>query len=594
MTTPTLNIYLSPGANNSFEIEFKDIFPRPYVEEKKSVKVVIFGSPVLNKKISKEEVALNIIKHDGLKKDFIKSLNGEFLIIYSDTSNEKFQIANDRFTSIPLYYYFDKGTIKASIKYIEIAKQLKKDKLWQIDNKFFFEFLWFRRLHGQNTYDMKSKFLKSARILTLYSKELKIDSYWEPSFLKSNDLSLDYYANELVKSIGNSISEKTSDIKDPSEIGLFLSGGMDTRTLLGAFSSSNNIKPACFTIGYSKKGEYRVAKKVANIVGSECKFIKLNGDYYSQYLKDKADLAGGMYNQFTNIFMGQSEKISPYSRFLFHGHGFDYMFQGMYLPAKYVTLFGKNTHFKKISKLNNVDDLAKYYVHNIGYRFNQFSISDFVIPTYRDEMLNSLYGSVKEILREGEKFCNDNFDLWEYLMIHTISRHYSQMDIAGIGTNGEQRKIANDNNILDLYLRMPLEYRKDAKVMRAALKIINPSLSKMESSNTGYCIDASPLKLTSHFIFYKILRVITGNQKFRHPGFKERTWPNSGEQIKDLSILHNLANEAINSEILHKQMPYLDWKKIKLYSPEWIEKKSEGGGNFLMHLMSIHSLLKGI
>jgi asparagine synthetase B (glutamine-hydrolysing) len=594
LSTPILNLSISLKSDTFSDFEFKDIFPKPFIYEVNKILVIIFGNPILNKKINKQKISRNIVKSSGLKNIFIESLNGEFLIIYSDKANHRFQIANDRFTSIPLYYYVYKETLKASTKYIDIAKKLKEDNIWEIDNKLFFEFLWFRRIHGEKTYDKKSKFLKAARIISFDNNQFKIDSYWQPRFIKDKNLSLNHYSNELAKFITNSISEKTSDINDKKEIGIFLSGGMDTRVLLGAFSNSNNMKPTCFTLGYSKQGEYRVAKEVAKVSGSECKFIQLNSDYYSTHLKEKAELAGGMYNQFTNIFMGHNKKIGRDAKYLFHGHGLDYMFQGMYIPAKYVKLFGKNTHFKKISKLNDINDLAEYYVHNVSYRFNQFDVSDFVKPKYRDEMQNSLYDSVKEVLIEGEKSCNDNFDLWEYLMIHTISRHYSQMDIAGIGMNGEQRKIANDNNILDLYLSMPLVFRKDAKVMRTALKIINPKLSELESANTGYRIDASPLMLTSHFIFYKILRIITGNQKFRHPSFNERTWPNSGKQIKNLPILKNLAVEAVNSEILQVEMPYLDWKKIKIHTPKWIEQESEGGGNFLMHLMSIHSLLKEI
>ena len=316
--------------------------------------------------------------------------------------------------------------------------------------------------------------------------------------------------------------------------------------------------------------------------------------YTSKLLKDKSDLAGGMYNQFTNIFLGHKEKIDPYSKILFHGHGLDYMFQGMYIPAKYFSLFGKNTHLKNIMQLNDVKDIAIHYVHNVNYRFNQFDIGNFLLPNYQNEMIYGLYDAINEVLEEGRKVCNNNFDLWEYLLVHTISRHYSQMDISGMGTNGEQRKVANDNDLMNLYLKMPLEYRKDAKVMRSALRVINPKLADLESANTGYRIDASPFQLTSHFIFYKILRTITGHQKFRHPGFNERTWPNSGKQIKDLSILRNLANDALNSEMLHAELPYLDWEKIKSHSAQWIENESDGGGNFLMHLMSVHSLLKEI
>ena len=60
-----------------------------------------------------------------------------------------------------------------------------------------------------------------------------------------------------------------------------------------------------------------------------------------------------MYNQFSPIFSGNRDKISPIADVFFHGHGLDYMFQGMYLPSRPIRLFGKNTYYKKIIDINH-------------------------------------------------------------------------------------------------------------------------------------------------------------------------------------------------------------------------------------------------
>ena len=66
----------------------------------------------------------------------------------------------------------------------------------------------------------------------------------------------------------------------------------------------------------------------------------------------------------------------------------------------------------------------------------------------------------------GNSLSDNNFDIWEFMMIYGLSRHYSQTDVMGMATHGEQLKIANDNDLFDFYLSLPLEYRKHAKIMR--------------------------------------------------------------------------------------------------------------------------------
>ena len=113
MTTPVLNLSFFLDSSPHFNCESRNVYPQPHILEKQKTKVIIFGSPILGESINKERISLDIIKHCGLKKDFISSLNGEFLIIYVDINKMEIQIANDRFTSIPLYYYFNSNSFKA-------------------------------------------------------------------------------------------------------------------------------------------------------------------------------------------------------------------------------------------------------------------------------------------------------------------------------------------------------------------------------------------------------------------------------------------------------------------------------------------------
>jgi len=592
-----LNISFSRNKQNDYCIGYKleNVFPHPKILKSGSKGVMIFGSPVMGGNVNREIIAEHIIKYRGLSAGYVKDIDGEFLLIYYDISNSVFQIANDRFTSIPLYYYCFQGCIKFATKYIDLVYQLKTDGLWNVDKSVFFEFLWFRRLHDEHTYDTASKYLKTARILTYNGKDINLEQYWYPNFQKDNLSSLRMFSEELASGLVSSVEKKTTDI-EPNDVGLFLSGGMDTRTILAALQySKNNYSPTCFTLGYSKQGEYRVAKKLTlpydNI---KHKFIELSSDYIVRYLDEKNMLASGMYNQLGIIFVGHKDLVESHAKVLFHGHGLDYMFQGMYLPSKPLHIFGKTSHFKLITNINKVDNFAEYYTNNVGHRFSQLNIANFLLPARKKEMMHGLIDMIDKIASEGESVCNDNFDLWEYMLIHTISRHYSHMDVSGIGTNGDQRKVANDNGLMKLYLRMPIKYRLYARAMRGALKILSSEYADIESANTGYRINASPYALTMHFAWYKLMRELTGNQRYRHPQPKDRTWPDLGDEALNIRGFNEMANSVVTSELLHDHLPYLDWSNISKSAENWIATGNTPGVTFLSQLISINSFLKSI
>ena len=456
-----------------------------------------------------------------------------------------------------------------------------------------FEYLWFRRVYGESTYDSLIKFMKPARILIFSNKGKDEIVYYMPNFNKNSN-SLSQNSQILANNISKSITRKLSDANN-RKIGLFLSGGMDTRVVLSALNKTDYIDQLqYFTLGYSKSGEYRVAKQLTKTHRSNHHFVKLPHDYYDKYWRDKLYISGGLFNQYSIIFAGHSDLISSHANLFFHGHGLDYMFQGMYLPTSTMRLFGKNTYFKTIDNLNNLSNFASYFSNNSPYRAWRVNVADYVKPKYKDEILEGLHSRIESIVDEGRSVCNDNYDLWEYMLIHTPSRHYSQTDVTGISTNGEQRKIANDNDLFNFYTSLPIKHRMYARVMRGALKKLSPEFSRIISANTGYKINASPASLTTHFMGYKLLRTITGNQKFSHPKANSRTWPDIDNEVRIRSRLRKDIIKLHNSEHLRDLLPFFDFNKLERDTHQWINKGRPGGGLFLTSLLTIDNMMKEI
>ena len=91
--------------------------------------------------------------------------------------------------------------------------------------------------------------------------------------------------------------------------------------------------PSCFTLGFSEEGEYRIASQLTNLVNAEHHFIKMDPKNYEHFWDEKFQLSGGIYHFLQNIFLGINDTELSKKNFFLHGHGFDYLFQGMYLPT---------------------------------------------------------------------------------------------------------------------------------------------------------------------------------------------------------------------------------------------------------------------
>ena len=85
-----------------------------------------------------------------------------------------------------------------------------------------------------------------------------------------------------------------------------------------------------------------------------------------------------MYTIDNALFFGIEKEVAPKVDVLLHGHGIDYMFQGMYVPSNTIELFGRPTFFK--SKKHLTGNLADYFLENIGYRLKYLDLWEYLLP----------------------------------------------------------------------------------------------------------------------------------------------------------------------------------------------------------------------
>ena len=70
-------------------------------------------------------------------------------------------------------------------------------------------------------------------------------------------------------------------------------------------------------------------------------------------------------NRYAVQIMNMHKTLDDESDVIFHGHGFDYMFQGMYLPRKHYCLLGRSLYYSRIK--TPPEPMDEYFINNVSY-----------------------------------------------------------------------------------------------------------------------------------------------------------------------------------------------------------------------------------
>ncbi len=160
---PTLFFSINKEINNfSYEviktesekpnIENKDknlsIFINPktqiyyYLETETSFCFVV-GYPIYNDKISLELTCTEIIKNKESINEFVKKLNGAFLILLINKNDLTFQFINDRFNGIHFYWANLKNFFYGSFLYFDLFKKIRSEKKFELNQNSLLQYLQF-------------------------------------------------------------------------------------------------------------------------------------------------------------------------------------------------------------------------------------------------------------------------------------------------------------------------------------------------------------------------------------------------------------------------------------------------------------------
>ncbi len=199
------------------------------------------------------EVIAHLYEERGA--DFVRELNGMFAIALWDDSAKRLVLARDRAGEKPLYYWQGDGVlvfgseIKALFEYPGISREIDPEALAQ-----YFLYGYFPMPHSVYA---QIKKLPAAHFMVVERGEVHIDSYWRlQAFLRPRGRPQVNEREEAgivealrVKLREAAISRLVSDVP----LGVFLSGGVDSSTLVATMSELTPGNVNSFSVAFPQK-----------------------------------------------------------------------------------------------------------------------------------------------------------------------------------------------------------------------------------------------------------------------------------------------------------------------------------------------------
>ena len=269
----------------------------------------------------------------------------------------------------------------------------------------------------------------------------------------------------------------------------------------------------------------------------------------------------------------------PETDLILHGHGFDYFFQGMYLPATRRTLLGRPTRSYALDTIES--DLTGQYIKEAKYRLKGIDSLTLLQKKHVDQATDRLRSDLDWVLATVTNLTTDPYDKWDYLTTSAPSRHYTYLNLLSAESLTEQRTIAFTNDILDLYYSTPVQVRHGTSLLAETIKNLNPRLLEIRNANTNLRPDLSPTRLTLESWKRGMKRRLgSDNSHSTDPSMKDRSWPSNTD------IVQTLFNQSTQISNLHisdalNSLELFDSSKIKSLTTNALQGDQNSAGAIL-------------
>lgn len=465
---------------------------------------------------SDSEIALHLFERHGL--DFIEHLRGEFAFTLYDQPNDRLILVRDRFGIKPLYYHINdkKDTIyygseiKSLLAHPNVPKQLcPQATLHQLMHTMVPGSSAFKGIHAVKPGYMVIVSKRNGRL------EINEHPYWDVNFPQKNERDkskpAEYYIEQVQEKLTESVNLR---LEADVPVGCYLSGGIDSCSMLGLASAVQQSPVKAFTISFDNESydEAAIAKEMADRVKADQEQLNLTADdlYGDNYRKTLWHAERTFYNTLGVAKWCMSRRVHECGyKVVVTGEGADELFGGYPAFKRDMLLYGHDdmdedqleTYQKSMEESNKLFKGAILSEEQVSHpAFEQvcgFTPSwiqpwmqtlEIARPLLHNDLLDELsdYDPIQTI---AESFNSDQIKNRHHLDIAQYTWIKTMLECQILNWGGDRVDMANsmesrpaflDHHVAEVAKHIPPTYRikgnTEKWVLREAMKHILPEI----------------------------------------------------------------------------------------------------------------------
>ncbi len=440
----------------------------------------IYNYPELKKKYAKEfrplsgsdaEIIPFLYKKMGL--DFLPLINGMFVFVIHDASQDCIHIVQDRFGARPIHY----KTHGSRIYFASELKTLHQMIPIEADNRLVAAATCFSEVLPTPLTPFREVFkLNCGSILTFGRKGLKKRKWYQPSIhtslLGSSELS-----NRFLEILDSAVSLR---LRSDAPVGAYLSGGLDSSIICRRAQKHSGAKLKVFNAYIDNKAtlekndaDNKHARDFSAQVDLDYHQVKVGFDYYSKNVVRFASVHDEIFaSPSTIVLYALAEKASEHVKVVLDGIGGDELFGGYYwqnirqylhdcnLGSPHSTEDFNWKNYLSIAREKGPPEARGYMIKNAMPLWNAMALQcvpDYYLGSFLEDTVNILNEAASANWTEAKEACPDDLlNQIQFLNYSSVVRfQHAMSDRSAMYFSVEGRSPMVDFRLVELMLSVP-------------------------------------------------------------------------------------------------------------------------------------------
>ncbi len=455
----------------------------------------------------------------------LKNANGQFCGAIYDRASHRLILITDRLSTSPIHYWQGPYSIVFATHLHTLIANTSIPR--RADGLALAQVFTMQRTVGEITPFADVKAMPAATFLTVDPSGIQKTPYWSLEW-RAPDYSERQAPHLLADALRQAVDRQTHGGRP----GLMLSGGLDSRMVI---ASANRHMSCWTTASYAENPELALAREIAEKMGASFHAHVIDPADTYDYLDPATQCTANLYPASMGYY-AVADAARGDCDFVLTGHGLDYTFRGYYLPARFLEVCGSSTRLPALRPIPS-NPTGNDVLDNLRQGPPAQTVKRIVRQDREDRWWRGQAETLNNVLLPWLQ-SDQPYNAWDAFILHAVSKHYAYTGMMAVNARVNQRIPAFDNDVFDLYLRMPPLWRCQGKIALKTMAVLSPELAKIPSANTHFRADLHPWAEIASLLGRGAMRrlKLVSRPLLPSPSHSQGSWQNLGALYREAPI----------------------------------------------------------